>query len=256
MSGEVGTDRRRLVTEGDRVEAPKDRVHEGPSLPERLDGEPPRAAADVPSPLAPDAGNAARPRMWLSIVAGLLTAVAVLVLGALFASSRPAQWTAESQYLMGPPTNADRARIAAYYETLSRGQVVSTAAEITGELRFQVAAATDLGLPTRDDVSVRAAVVPGTALVSVTATGRNRDQVEKMPDAVIEQASPTINTLLSPYRVNPLGSAAGTARQTGLSQGQFVAVLALVAVVAGAAVQQVVQHLSAARRQRIPQQRS
>jgi len=207
-------------------------------------------------PLAPDATDTARPRMWLSIVAGVLTAVAVLVLGALFASSRPTQWTAEAQFLMGPPDNADRTRIAAYYETLSRGQVVATAAELMGERRFQVGAATDLRLPTTGDVSVRATVVPGTALVSVTATGRNRDQVEKMPGAVIVRATPTINTLLSPYRVHPLGSAVGTARQTGLSKGQFVAVLALVAVVAGVAVQQVVQHLSAARRQRISQRRS
>ena len=253
MSGEIGADRRRLVSDGDRAEAARKYADGHGSFPGTLAEESAVAPADVRSPLAPDTTDTARLRMWPGIAAGLVMIATVLVLGSMFASSRPMHWTAEARFLVGPPTKVDRTRAPAYYETLSRGQVVSTAAEIMGERRFRDAAVADLGLPTQSDVSVRVTVVPGTALVSVTATGRDRDQVEEMPNAVIRQASPTIDGLLAPYVVHPLGSAAGTGRQTGLSMGQFVAVLALVAVVGGVAVQQTVQHLLAARRQRIPQ---
>jgi capsular polysaccharide biosynthesis protein len=197
--------------------------------------------ADDQSPTQPPAPH---PHLRTSLVAGLLAALLVLVAGAMFAATRPPEWTAETKLLVGPGLQADSTNISAYYETLSRGQVIATAAEIIEQPRFTRDA---IRAVTGDDArgaETRVTVVPGTSLVSVSVTARTRATAEGLADEIAASSVPTVNQLLTPYAATPLGSAEDSATRSTLATSQLAAVVALMAAVVGAGVQQVVQRLA------------
>ena len=68
---------------------------------------------------------------------------------------------------MLPAANLDDATSAAYYETLSRGQIVATFAEVAGNLWFAQQAEERLGLTPEQSkqVTTEVSVVPNTAVV-------------------------------------------------------------------------------------------
>jgi capsular polysaccharide biosynthesis protein len=185
-----------------------------------------------------------RTRIWVGVAAGLAVAMAVVAVGAVFAMSRAPEWTAETKLLVGPGERADPTNISAYYETLSRGQVTATAAEIIGEPRFLRSAVRQMPVEDVGAATARVTVVPGTSLVSVSVTARMPGTAEALADDIARESTPTVSRLLAPYAATSLGSATGSATRSGLSVSQLVAVIALVAVVAGVGVQQLVQQVS------------
>ncbi len=72
-----------------------------------------------------------------SIVVGVVVALLLTGAGAFYAFSQQRSWVAESMLVVLPSADLDEATAASYYETLSRGQIVATFAEVAGTQGFE-----------------------------------------------------------------------------------------------------------------------
>lgn len=172
---------------------------------------------------------------------GLVVAVLVLTTGLGSALQRSTEWTATSSLLVAPrAANTDPDTLASLYDTLSRGQVAATYAELFRGAALKAAAGDRLGLSEDDRRRVRtgASVVPETSIVDVTATAPSAELAERMTDSLAQVATTRVEAMTSPYGVTTTSSAAGTAARGGLGQLELAVLALLAALVAGALVQQ------------------
>jgi capsular polysaccharide biosynthesis protein len=187
-----------------------------------------------------------------SIVTGVIVALALLAAGVTYALTQHRTWAAESMVVVLPAATLDDATSASYYETLSRGQIVATFAEIAGSLGFEQQAEERLGLTPgqRAQVTTDVSVVPNTAVILIRTTAGDADVAQRMAATTTELSAQYLAGLSNPYRVVTVPSAAGSASATGMSLPVLLAAALAVALVAGLALQQAVYHLSVALRGR------
>jgi len=185
-----------------------------------------------------------------SIVTGVIVALALLAGGVAYALTQHRTWAAESMVVVLPAANLDDATSASYYETLSRGQIVATFAEVAGSFGFEQQAEDRLGLTggQRTRVTTDVSVVPDTAVILIRATADEADVAQRMAAATTDLSVQYLAGLSKPYRVVTVPSAAGSASATGMSLPVLLAAALAVALVAGLALQQAVYHLSVALR--------
>jgi capsular polysaccharide biosynthesis protein len=181
----------------------------------------------------------------LSIVVGAVGALLILVAGIAFALVRPPAYTAEAMAVVLPGAGLDEATAAAQWETLSRGQIPATFAEVAADPRFQAAAADQLKLTSdqREQIQVETSVVPNTSAILIRVTAPDPAVAEQMADATTALASQYLSGLLPSFRTETVQSAEGTAQSSGLSPQLLIAATVVLALVAGLAVQQAVYHL-------------
>ncbi len=181
----------------------------------------------------------------ISIIVGAVLALVIMAAGIAFALVRPPAYTAEAMAVVLPAKGLDEATSASQFETLSRGQIPATFAEVAGNLRFQTAAADQLNLTAaqRQQVQVEATVVPNTSVILVRVTAPDAATAEKMADATTTLASQYLSGVLQPYRTETVQSAQGTATSTGLTPPLLIFASVVVGLVAGIAVQQALYHL-------------
>jgi len=189
-----------------------------------------------------------------SVAVGTVITLILLAGGIFFALSQSKAWTAESVVVVLPATKLDATTSASYYETLSRGQIVATFAEVAGNLRFEQQAETRLKLTDsqREEVTTEVSVVPNTAVILVRATSPDAAVAEQITDGVTTLASEYLAGLAQPYRTQIVDSAEGTAYTSSTSTGLLVVAAVVVALVAGLAVQQAAYHLARAIRRALP----
>lgn len=192
-----------------------------------------------------------RPSLRRSIVVGVIVALILLAGGLAYALTQRASYTAESVVVVLPAATLDDAASAAYYETLSRGQIVATFAEVAGNLQFEQQAEQSVGLsPAQaENVTTEVTVVPDTAVILIRTTAPDAATAEKVADAVTSLSAQYWAGLSKPYSTRVVGSSRGTAVASGTSQVILIGAAVAVALVAGLAVQQAIYHLGVAVRQ-------
>jgi capsular polysaccharide biosynthesis protein len=174
-------------------------------------------------------------RPW-GLLTGIAVALVVLVGGGVFWLLNPTQYRATSTLLVFP--DAAAGEFAGYYDTLSRGQVTLTFAQI---LELQVSGASG-------DPVIDVQAVPDTSLITVTVTAQTAAEAEADADAVLEQSRRYFTQLSSPYEISVVRAAAGTAQRSGVPVVPLVLVLPIVALIAGFAAQQAIRVLATQRR--------
>jgi capsular polysaccharide biosynthesis protein len=186
-----------------------------------------------------------------SIAVGLLLALMALAGGVTLAVTQQQAWIAESVMVVLPRANLDDATSAAFYETMSRGQIVGTFAEVADNPSFQRQAMNDLQLTAaqKKTVSTTVSVVPDTSVILVRVSAGTPAAAEQVTDATAALASRNLASLSNAYRTQIVHSAQGTAAPSGTSPTLLLILSAGVALVAGVATQQAVYHLVMARRQ-------
>jgi capsular polysaccharide biosynthesis protein len=184
----------------------------------------------------------------VSLVAGALTAGLVVAGGLAFAATRPVRWSASASAVVLPARGVDPDSVAGFYETLSRGQVVETFAQILRLQRFEADAVGAMGLAPADrraiDVDVQ--VVPSTAVIRVSTTASRRELAEEVTDRILALASDYIAGLGQPYTFSIVDDADGSAARSGPPKAAFPLVAGLVALAFGLAAQQATFHLGRA----------
>ena len=190
-----------------------------------------------------------RRHTWLSVAAGILAAILVAAGGVALLFGTARKWAGQTTVVVLPGKKIAIGPSASYWDTLSRGQITSTVAQVLALPRFKQLAGEQLSLsPARlAAVTVSAQEDTGTALVTVTAQGPNGSDAANMSDAVVAQAEPTVNALIAPYSVTVVSNTGGHASpMSTTSTSKYLVILGVVAVALGFGVQQAVSQLSAA----------
>jgi capsular polysaccharide biosynthesis protein len=179
-----------------------------------------------------------------SIVAGAVVALLLLVGGLAFALSSKAQWTAESVSAVLPDTQLSDTDAAAYYETLSRGQIVATFAEVASNKRFEQQAERNLDLDAQQQAGVASEVVvaPSTSVVLIRVTSEDRGTAEQVAAEMTTVSQAYLKGLARPYRLEVVDNGAGSSFRSSTSPLVLVAAALVVALVGGVAIQQAVYH--------------
>jgi hypothetical protein len=172
-----------------------------------------------------------------SVVAGLLT---FAVVGAAWLDARGAPaptWTATTSLVVMPADDIDRWAAASAAEALGTGQVAATAAEVLRSRRVAADAAWEQGFldgRPAPEVTVSVAVVPGTAVLRVTASAPARAVAEATAEALPRAGAAYLRTVAWPYRlvtVAPAGAARVPQRRPTVTPAALaVAALAALAV--------------------------
>lgn len=187
-------------------------------------------------------------RLRTSLVVGVVVALLITAAGAFYAFSQERSWVAESMVVVLPSAELDEGTSASYYETLSRGQIVATFAEVAGTQGFEQQAVEKLGLSPAEQslVSTEVSVVPDTAVILIRSTAGDARVAQQVSQSTTALSVDYLATLTKPFRTVtvPAGSAA---EPTGMSPLVLAAAGLLAGLVAGLAVQQAVYHLTAAR---------
>ena len=149
---------------------------------------------------------------------GVVVALLVASAGAFYAFSQQRSWVAESMVVVLPSADLDEATSASYYETLSRGQIVATFAEVASTQRFEQQAEDQLGLSPaeRSAVSTEVLVVPDTAVILIRSTAGDAETAQQISRITTSLSVAYLDGLTQPFRavVVPSGS---TAEPTGMS---------------------------------------
>ena len=177
-------------------------------------------------------------RSPLETKAGIATFLLITSILALFLLSRARPWTATASVVVLPKQSIDPTAAVGYYDTLSRGQIVATFAQVLRLQHFEQEAAASAGiLPSqiaRSTVTVQ--VVPDTAMIAITATSPRRAAAEQLADGTLKQAGAYIETLNSPFTVSSVSTAAGSAAQSAASRKALLAAGLVVALISAIAV--------------------
>ncbi len=180
-----------------------------------------------------------------SIAAGLIVFVLLFSTGVILSQSVHTQWVARSSALVLPskPVNPDH--LPGYYETLSRGQMVTTLAELVrlGEFQTDVAEQLSLTGPQRESVGLTVNVISDTAMLQVAATSEDLNLTVAMVDGVVMAATDYVGDLGLPYALVPVSAGVNNVTETGMSAPLVIGVFSLVALVAAVAVQQAIYRL-------------
>ncbi|MEX5259370.1 hypothetical protein [Kocuria sp. CPCC 205263] len=181
----------------------------------------------------------------VSLMTGVLVALLILVAGSVVALGQKSEYTAESVIVVLPNADLETSLSAAYYETLSRGQIVATFAEVADNLRFEQQAEERLQLDEgqRDAVTTTVSVVPSTSVILVRATAEEAEVAEQMADGTASLATEYLGNLSDPYRTEIVQEADFSAYVSSTSPALLFGLTLIVALIAGVAVQQAIYHL-------------
>ena len=191
---------------------------------------------DLPAPdieAAPDSRStgrrsepAARAGLTRAVVLAALAALLVMAAGSAFVLTRSTTYEASVDVLVSPSSGASATDAASLFDSLSKGQVAATAAEIYRQHQWQ------------GDRSgtVEAGVVTPSAVIQVVARATSATAAQELVEAVVTAADPTVDRALAPYQVSRLESAEPTAALVGLSRALRLGLVVLAALVVGGAV--------------------
>jgi len=190
------------------------------------------------------------PGLRTSITVGLAVALLLAVAGSFYAFTQQRSWVAESMVVVLPSADLDEGTSASYYETLSRGQLVATFAEVAGTQGFAQQAEDALGLSAAERalVSTEVSVVPDTAVILIRSTAGDAQVAQDVSRVTTSLSVAYLGGLTEPYRAVTVPSGSSTAEPTGMSPWLLAAAGLMAGLVAGLAVQQAVYHLAAALR--------
>ena len=158
-----------------------------------------------------------------ALVVGLVVGLLVATIGAAYAVTRPATYRSQVSLVMLPSDSASLADSASLFDTLSRGQIVATAATVFAQPRWHASA---------PDIDVIAGGVTPSAVVQVSATGSDPDLVKSTLGKVVDSALPEVTILLKPYTAKQLGPVSD-AKAVGLGRSTMLLVGALTGLLAG-----------------------
>ncbi len=176
----------------------------------------------------------------MSVLVGVAVAVGIAVVGAVVIARRTTDWTAHASLVVLPSNAVGEVAEASYYETLSRGQIVATVADLIdrqpdapvdrqgNQLPAAAAAAVDIAVE----------VVPSTAIVTIQVTAPDKGWAVGTAESVARTSSFVVSDLNVPYDATLVSDASGTEQQQGPSTLTLLGVVLVVALIVGFAVQQ------------------
>ncbi len=171
-------------------------------------------------------------RRFLIVLCAAIGTVLGAGLGALAAPTAH-RYEASVKVALLPPPNMSTDQSSTFWDVLTRGQITRTAAIVYGDSRGLQAAADAVGV-SPSELTVSAAALPETTIVTVTVTAKSADAAEAAMNKVLDTASPEVAGVTAPYVAKVLSPRQGNAHQVPVpSRTQFAAAGALAGLLAG-----------------------
>jgi hypothetical protein len=186
-----------------------------------------RELVNAPLPAPGSRASRHRRRVLSAVVLPLLTFFVVTIAGGAYLLARPPVWQSGVSLAILPRPGADPADQASYYDTLSRGQIVSTAAKVVDE------AVGRSGTP-----SVVVLVVPETSVITLTIKAGDVDTASSVAVTSLTRAVGAINALKLPYEATVIDDGKDAPSKATPSIVKSAAVVVVIALALAAAVQQ------------------
>ena len=185
-----------------------------------------------------------------SLQIALVAALVVVAAGLVFAFTQHGKYKAETSLIVLPANTLDTTTQANFLETLSRGQVTATMAEVAQSGRFETEAETAMGLSASEAAAttVTVTVVPSTSVLLITSEASTKQVAEGLADRTAALAATYLKSMIKPYTATQVRSAAGTAYAAGSSSTIILAGVALAAIAVAVAAQQASYQVLQARR--------
>jgi capsular polysaccharide biosynthesis protein len=185
-----------------------------------------------------------------SLQIALVVALVVLAAGMVFAFTQHGKYKAETSLIVLPANTLDTTTQANFLETLSRGQVTATMAEVAQSGRFETEAETAMGLSASEAAAttVTVTVVPSTSVLLITSEASTKQVAEGLADRTAALAATYLKSMIKPYTATQVRSAAGTAYPAGTSSTIILAGVVLAAIAVAVAAQQASYQVLQARR--------
>lgn len=179
------------------------------------------------------------------LLIGAVVALAIIVAGTIAITQRTETFTADARVLIGPAEGVANPVLA--LDTLSRGTVVATYAEIFGsdEVVETALASSGFDAAAQEDITIRTRSLAGASAVLVEAVAPSADTAERAATAVAT-ATPVLEGYQEVFQVTLLQGAQGRAEGSGIDNGALIAFLIAVGLALGAAA-------SSAARRYLPQ---
>lgn len=175
-----------------------------------------------------------RRRIMIAVLA-LVGAVLGAGLGAVVAPG-PNRYVAEANVALLPAPELSMAEASDFWEVLTRGQVTRTAAIIYDDPRW-LSSAADAAKVSRDDLTLTAAALPETTMLSVTVTAGSAAAAMTALNNVLVSATPEVSSLAAPYLVKVLWPPEDSAYpQASPGRAQVAAAGALAGLLVGGGV--------------------
>jgi hypothetical protein len=187
----------------------------------------PGGVVNAPSPANRRPVRRSRMGIVAMVVLPLLVFVVVAGAGAAYLISRPSVWQSGVSLAILPTPGTDAADQASYYDTLSRGQIVSTAAKVAD------GAVGRSGIP-----SVSVLVVPETSVISLTIKASDPGITTSVAASSLTRAVAAINALKLPYEATVVENGASSPSKVTPSIVKSVAIVAVVGLALAAVTQQ------------------
>ncbi len=185
------------------------------------------SASPVSRPPLRDPRPGRRSSGWRLVVIPLLVFIAVGVAGGAYLLGRPVAWQSGASLAILPRPSTNAANQASYYDTLSRGQIVSTAAKVADD------AVGRTGTP-----SVSVLVVPETSVITLTVKADSTNTASSVAAKSLVRATQAINSLKLPYEATVIDDGTGVPTKVTPSVVKDAAVVVVVGLALAAAAQQ------------------
>lgn len=167
-----------------------------------------------------------------NVIAGVIVALVVLLAGSIAVAQRDATFTAEARALIGPSATSSEPTLAV--DTLSRGTVIATYAEIFASEAVIDAALASSGIGTEEQatITVRTRPLAGASAVVVEVVSDDRDLAERAATAVAS-VDPEIPGYDALFSATVLQGAEGGAVRNGLPDRALMLLLLGAALAVG-----------------------
>lgn len=158
-------------------------------------------------------------------------ALAGAVLGALLGflvAPQSSRYTMSADVALLPAPNLTTAEASNFWEVLTRGQITRTAAIVYADQRWLPSAAKAANVP-QSDLTLTAAALPETTVLTVTVTGPSSAATESALNDVLATATREASSISAPFLVKVLFPQQGSATKVAVPGRKQVAAAGFVA---------------------------
>jgi capsular polysaccharide biosynthesis protein len=146
------------------------------------------------------------------------------------------RYTASANVAVLPAANLTTEEASSFWDVLTRGQVGRTAAVLYDDPRWLPSAANAAKVP-ESELTLTAAALPETTMVSVTVTARSPAAAESALNDVLTTATGEVTSLTAPYAVKVIWPPKGSATPVPIAgRSQLAAAGALGGLLVGGAL--------------------
>lgn len=163
----------------------------------------------------------------------VIAAIALVgaVLGALLGflvAPQSSRYTMSADVALLPAPNLTTAEASNFWEVLTRGQITRTAAIVYADQRWLSSAAKAANVP-QGDLTLTAAALPETTVLTVTVTGPSSAATESALNDVLATATREVSSVSAPFLVKVLFPQEGSATKVATPGRKQVAAAGFVA---------------------------